>query len=60
MRNNTVQIDQRAFNRGVDEVLQLKPLVRVALRLYSNLHGHAPQTVREEPVGKPTSSSLKK
>lgn len=26
---STVKMDQRAFNRGVDEVLKFKPLVRV-------------------------------
>lgn len=29
MRNNTVRIDEDAFNRGVDEILQLKPIRRV-------------------------------
>ncbi len=34
---NSVKMDQRAFNRGVDEVLLLKPVRRVAAKLMSSM-----------------------
>lgn len=40
MRSNTVKIDQTAFNRGVNEVLQLKPLGRI-MREIGTMVGHS-------------------
>lgn len=49
VRNNTVRIDEDAFNRGVDEILQLKPIRRVFGQI---IHAYAPPKA-QAPKGKP-------
>lgn len=51
MRSSVVKIDEAAFNRGVNEVLQLKPLQRV-------VRG-ACKIVAEQVHGSPGSASAR-
>lgn len=60
MRNNSVRVDENAFNRGVEEVLTLKPLVRAASKIYANMTGHAHPVKREASSGKTSSQLVKK
>lgn len=46
----SVRLDERAFNRGVDEVLRLKPLVRAMKGMVSS--GKATTVSRETKSGK--------
>lgn len=50
--NSAVKIDQRAFNRGVKEVLHLKPLARIVKVAVQELKdGRKPQD-KVQPVAK--------
>lgn len=41
-----VRIDERAFNRGVEEVVTLKPLVRAVRNIISHMDGPKKGVVR--------------
>lgn len=48
MRNSTVKMDADAFNRGVDEVLHMKPIVRVARHVLSG-YFQTSKTAKDKP-----------
>ena len=56
--SNAIKIDPRAFSRGVDEVLLLKPVRRVVV---SMMHGRSAQTDRGSSTAhdKPKTSAVK-
>ena len=57
MRDNLVRIDVDAFDRGVDEILQLKPIVRVVKRIFHLGDARHDVISAEKPLRRPATKS---
>ena len=57
MRDNLVRIDADAFDRGVDEILQLKPIVRAVKRIFHLGDARHDVISAEKPLGRPATKS---